>query len=134
MNKIIQRLYGKDSTVTKYYESKYIFFERSRCEKKTRMFKLAHYNYLEIIVCCSYKTQSNDSFYYKSAFNISYYYPCAPIGIKLDVYTNRCFRAYIWTPSATVIAQVPISSSQILLEIQPFDVSPQKGVFKVTIL
>lgn len=41
------------------------------------MFKLAHYNYLEIIVCCSYKTQSNDSFYYKSAFNISYYCPCA---------------------------------------------------------
>lgn len=56
------------------------------------------------------------------------------IWIKLDVYTNRCFRAYIRTPSATVIAQVPISSSQILLEIQPFDVSPQKGVFKVTIL
>lgn len=45
--------------------------------KKNRVFKLAHYNYLEIIVCCSYKTQSNDSFYYKSAFNISYYCPLA---------------------------------------------------------
>ena len=50
--------------------------------------------------------------------------------IDIEIWIN-------WTCTPTDVselAQVPISSSQILLEIQPFDVSPQKGVFKVTIL